>query len=102
MIVTKSLKIDAELWNQAKAEAALAGMTLEDWVAEAIKEKLHPSNYIETSEFKKQAVKYCKSQGYVLTNSKSAGQRIKKGKVKKEGKPALGKHKEEEDSLLGI
>jgi hypothetical protein len=102
MIVTKSLRIDDELWNQAKSEAALAGMTLIDWISEAIKEKINSSSYTETSEFKKQAVKYCESQGYVLADSKTVGVQTKERKVKKEGHSALGKRKEEEDSLLGI
>jgi len=102
MLVTKSLKIDAELWDQAKAKAALAEMTLVDWIAEAIKEKLHPSNYTKTAEFKRQAVKYCESKGYVLINNKSAKKQVKEKKPKKGSPSPLGKRKEEEDSLLGI
>ncbi len=33
------LKVDTELWRQAKAKAAIAGKTLQDYVTEAIREK---------------------------------------------------------------
>jgi len=36
-------QVDARLWNMAKAAAATSNMTLQNWLIEAIKEKLSKS-----------------------------------------------------------
>lgn len=41
MLVIKSLKVDPELWKQIKAQAALEGKPLHEWIAAAFLSKLN-------------------------------------------------------------